>query len=78
MGKPQHDMIRGTLDMLILRTLQLGPVHGHGIATSIEMSSDDEIFKGTLLCTGGEVVHPMVKRIAGTEDNNPSGGPVLS
>jgi PadR family transcriptional regulator, regulatory protein PadR len=34
-------LVPGTLDMLILRTLLLGPVHGHGIAKHIERSSDD-------------------------------------
>src|SRR4029079_15518010 len=35
------DLMQGTLDMLILQTLVLGPVHGHGIARAIERSSDD-------------------------------------
>jgi transcriptional regulator len=35
------DLLQGTLDMLILRTLLFGPVHGHGIATSIEKTSED-------------------------------------
>ena len=34
-------MLPGTLDMLILQTLVLGPAHGHGIANSIEQRSDD-------------------------------------
>ena len=33
----------GTLDMLILRTLLLGPVHGHGIARAIEKASQEEL-----------------------------------
>src|ERR1700685_500026 len=33
-------MLQGTLDMLILQTLVLGPAHGHGIAHSIERRSD--------------------------------------
>ena len=37
----QTDMVQGTLDMLILRTLILGPVHDSGIATAIELGSDD-------------------------------------
>jgi len=40
-SQSQTDMVQGTLDMLILRTLVLGPVHGHGIATSIEQGSDE-------------------------------------
>jgi transcriptional regulator len=35
------ELIRGTLDMLILRTLQLGPAHGHQIARHIERTSED-------------------------------------
>ena len=38
---PEYTDLQGTLDMLILRTLLLGPVHGQGIATSIERNSDD-------------------------------------
>lgn len=35
------DILRGTLDMLILRTLLLGPAHGHQIAKHIQQSTDD-------------------------------------
>src|SRR5262245_36581659 len=35
------DMMQGTLDMLILRTLILGPAHGHTIASVIETGSGD-------------------------------------
>jgi PadR family transcriptional regulator PadR len=35
------DMLQGTLDMLILRTLLTGPAHGHTIAHVIEQSSDE-------------------------------------
>lgn len=35
------DMLQGTLDMLILRTLLFGPRHGHAIAKSIENTSED-------------------------------------
>ena len=33
------EMLQGTLDMLILRTLLFGPAHGHAIATAIERGS---------------------------------------
>ena len=33
--------MQGTLDMLVLRTLRLGPMHGHGIACAIEQTSED-------------------------------------
>jgi PadR family transcriptional regulator PadR len=35
------ELLQGTLDMLILRTLQFGPAHGHEIAKHIQRSSDD-------------------------------------
>jgi PadR family transcriptional regulator PadR len=37
----EGDMLQGTLDMLILQTLILGPGHGHTIAHAIERASDD-------------------------------------
>lgn len=35
------ELLRGTLDMLILKTLVLGPAHGHLIARHIQQSTDD-------------------------------------
>jgi PadR family transcriptional regulator, regulatory protein PadR len=35
------EMLQGTLDMLVLRTLVLGPAHGHTIAHAIERGSED-------------------------------------
>src|SRR6202047_4178900 len=42
-GKPplEGDMVQGTLDLLILRTLSAGPAHGHTIAYAIERRSED-------------------------------------
>jgi len=37
------ELVYGTLDMLILRTLRWGPTHGHGIAKSIERMSEDAL-----------------------------------
>ena len=37
----QSEMLQGTLDMLILQTLVLGPAHGHTVAHSIEHSSEE-------------------------------------
>jgi PadR family transcriptional regulator, regulatory protein PadR len=39
MGEPSTDVIQGTLDMLILKTLSLEPMHGFGIARRIEQIS---------------------------------------
>src|SRR5829696_3439597 len=36
----QGDMLQGALDMLILRSLVIGPAHGHTIAHAIEHGSD--------------------------------------
>jgi transcriptional regulator len=45
MGNPRYqnriELLQGTLDMLILRTLQWGPQHGHGISVAIRASSED-------------------------------------
>jgi transcriptional regulator len=35
------DLVQGTLDMLILRTLQWGPQHGHGISVAIRAASGE-------------------------------------
>lgn len=35
------DLLQGTLDMLILRTLQWGPQHGHGIGQTIRTQTDE-------------------------------------
>ena len=37
------ELLQGTLDMLILRTLQWGPQHGHGIGTAISTLSEDAL-----------------------------------
>src|ERR1700746_590045 len=37
----QSEMLQGTLDMLVLQTLVLGPAHGHTIAHAIERGSED-------------------------------------
>ena len=37
----QGELLQGTLDLLILQTLVLGPAHGHTIAHAIERRSDD-------------------------------------
>jgi PadR family transcriptional regulator, regulatory protein PadR len=39
MGESTTDVIQGTLDMLILKTLSLEPMHGFGIARRIEQTS---------------------------------------
>lgn len=41
--KDRIEIMQGTLDMLVLRTLLLGPQHGHGIGLVIRASSDDAL-----------------------------------
>jgi PadR family transcriptional regulator PadR len=40
-GHVRPAILPGTLDLLILRTLVFGPVHGHGITTYIRQTSED-------------------------------------
>jgi PadR family transcriptional regulator PadR len=37
------ELLQGTLDLLILKTLILGPQHGQGIARAIQQTSDEEL-----------------------------------
>jgi len=54
-----QEMLQGTLDMLILQTLIMGPAHGHTIAHIIEHSSEDvlQVEQGSL--------YPALHRLAG-------------
>jgi PadR family transcriptional regulator, regulatory protein PadR len=54
------ELLQGTLDLLILRTLVLGPVHGHAIAKAIEFKSDDvlQVEQGSLY----PALHRLIKR----------------
>src|ERR1700691_1852863 len=67
------DIMQGTLDMLILRTVLLAPAHGHTIAYAIERTSEDvlQVEHGSL--------YPALHRLAergliasfwGTSENN--------
>jgi PadR family transcriptional regulator PadR len=64
MTKPSEDarldLLQGTLDMLVLRTLQWGPQHGHGIGQAIRAQSDDllRVETGSLY----PALHRLVKR----------------
>src|ERR1700730_2851118 len=67
------ELLQGTLDLLILRTLLLGPTHGHAITRAIERSSDDvlQVEQGSLY----PALHRLIKRgwitfDHGTSENN--------
>ena len=72
--KPDNnEMLKGTLDMMILRTLLLGDAHGHTIAKVIERSSEDvlEVEQGSLY----PALHRLESRgwvssFWGTSENN--------
>ena len=50
MSKKQLDLIQGTLDMLILKAVSLGPLHGYGVLLRIQQISGNrlEIQQGSL------------------------------
>ena len=54
------ELLQGTLDLLILRTLVAGPTHGHAIAKTIERNSDDvlQVEQGSLY----PALHRLLKR----------------
>ena len=43
MEKPALDLVRGTLDLLILKTLTWGPMHGYSIVAAIRASTDEAL-----------------------------------
>ena len=70
---PPGELLPGTLDMLILKTVSRGPLHGYGIAQFIQRASDDvlKVEEGAL--------YPALHRLEvrgwllsswGTSDNN--------
>ncbi len=50
MPKPKADLLKGTLDFLVLKALTFGPLHGYGVARWLEESSNDllQIEEGSL------------------------------
>ncbi len=50
MQKPKSDLLQGTLDLLILKTLELEPMHGWGISQRIQQVSEDvlQVNQGSL------------------------------
>jgi len=71
--KERIELLQGTLDLLILRTVMLGPAHGHAIAKAIEFNSADvlQVEQGSLY----PALHRLIKRRwisveEGTSENN--------
>ncbi|HEX6309616.1 MAG TPA: PadR family transcriptional regulator [Longimicrobiales bacterium] len=72
----QNDILRGTLDLLILKTLSLRPLHGWGVAQRIQQLSKDA------LSIGQGSLYPALQRLeqqgwidsewGTTEDNRPA------
>ena len=71
--RPQTDALRGSLDLLVLKTLSLQPMHGYGISQRIQQTSEGilEVNQGSL--------YPALQRLEknglidsdwGTTDNN--------
>jgi len=67
------DLLRGTVDLLILRTLAGGPLHGYAIAQRLRVVSDD------VLHVGESSLYPSLQRLLlkgwasaswGVSDNN--------
>ena len=54
------ELLQGTLDLLILQTLRLGPLHGHAIAKTIERNSEEvlQVEQGSLY----PALHRLIRR----------------
>lgn len=72
-AKSRDELLQGTLDMLVLKALQLGPMHGWGITERLEQGSKN------LLQVGQGSLYPALYRLErqrfitsewGTSDNN--------
>jgi PadR family transcriptional regulator, regulatory protein PadR len=55
--KPPLDLLPGTLDLLILKTLAAGPQHGYGIAQRLKQLSDE------VLQVGESSLYPALQRL---------------
>ena len=56
-AKPPLDLLPGTLDLLILKTLAAGPQHGYGIAQCLKQLSDE------VLQVGESSLYPALQRL---------------
>ena len=70
---PAVDLLQGTLDLLVLRTLQTGPEHGWGIAQRIQQISEDvlRVNQGSLYPSLHRLEHVgWIDSEWGSSDNN--------
>ena len=74
MGESKSDILQGTLDLMVLKTLDaMGPLHGFGLARRIEQVSEDalQINQGTIyLCLIRLVQQGWIEAEWGTSENN--------
>ena len=74
MGDSQSDILQGTLDLMVLQTLDaMGPLHGYGIARRIEQISEDvlQLNQGTIYASLLRLQQRRwISASWGTSDNN--------
>jgi transcriptional regulator len=74
MADPKSDILQGTLDLMVLQTLDaMGPLHGYGIARRIEQISDDvlQLNQGTIYASLLRLQQRRwISASWGTSDNN--------
>jgi PadR family transcriptional regulator PadR len=74
MSGEKLDLLKGTLDLLVLQILSsMGPMHGYGIARRLEQISGDELSmnEGTIYTSLVRLQHRrLIKTTWGTSDNN--------
>lgn len=73
MAQDKNDVLQGTLDLLILKTLSLGPMHGWGISQRIEQVSQDflRVNQGSLYPALHRLeVQGLLSAEPGTSENN--------
>jgi transcriptional regulator len=73
-ARHKGDILQGTLDLMVLKTLDaLGPMHGYGLARRIEQLSDEalQVNQGTIyLCLIRLVQKGWITAAWGTSENN--------
>ena len=73
MTRPAAELLPGTLDMLILKAISLGPLHGYGVLLRIGQISGDrlQIEQGSLYPALYRLEHQgLIESEWGTSDNN--------